>query len=95
MEREAKTSGISIKAFRSNNRVFKAAEFRADLHSLDQHITYYGVGAHHQNGIAERYIRTMVDKANNSSPKCTCSLVTNNEDGIVDICIQACCNSME
>ena len=63
MEREAKTSGISIKAFRSNNGVFKAAEFRADLDNLDQHITYCGVGAHHQNGIAERYIRTMVQKS--------------------------------
>ena len=62
MEREAKTNGITRKAFRSDNRVFKAAEFRVDIDSLDQCITYCGVAVHHQNVIVERYIRTMVEK---------------------------------
>ena len=43
--------------------VFKAIEFRADINSLDQTISYYGAGAHHQNGVAERYIMTMIEKA--------------------------------
>ena len=47
MEREDTTNGITIKAFKSDNGVFKAAEFRVDIDSLDQHITYCGVGAHH------------------------------------------------
>ena len=63
MEIEAKTNGISIKAFRSDNEVFEAAKFTADLDNLHQHITYCGFGTHHLNGIAERYLRTMVEKA--------------------------------
>ena len=54
---------MTIKAFRSDNGVFRAAEFRADLVKHDQTITYCARGAHHQNGVAERHIRTMVDKA--------------------------------
>ena len=53
---------FKLKAFRSDNGIYKAAEFRAEIHDNDQHITYYGVGAHHQNGVAEIYIRTMVEK---------------------------------
>ena len=32
----------------------------------NQHITCCGVGAHHQNGVAERHIRTIVEKARTS-----------------------------
>ena len=63
MERDAKTSGVTIKAFRSDNGVFRAAEFRLDLDKNDQTITFCARGAHHQNGVAERHMRTMVDKA--------------------------------
>ena len=62
MECECKRSGVNIKAFRGDNGIYKAAEFRAELRKNNQHITYCGVGAYHQNGITERYIRTMVDK---------------------------------
>ena len=54
MEREAKNCGISIKAFKSDNGIFKAAVFKVDLKNPDQSITYCGVSAHHQNGIIER-----------------------------------------
>ena len=63
MEREAKTNCITIKSFRGDKGVFKAAEFNAYVNSLDQSISYCGFGAHHQNGIVERYIRTMVEKS--------------------------------
>ena len=63
MERDAKTCGVKIKAFRADNGIFKSTQFRLELENNDQNITFCGVGAHHQNGIAERYIRTMVDKA--------------------------------
>ena len=63
MEREAATSGVKIKSFRADNGVFKSAEFRLELKDNGQNITFCGVGAHHQNGIAERYIRTMVENA--------------------------------
>ena len=62
MERECKQSGVKLKSFRGDNGIYKAAEFRAELRDNDQHITYCGVGAYHQNGVAERYIRTMVEK---------------------------------
>ena len=62
MERECRISDVIIKTFRANNGFYKAAEFRAELRNNDQHITYYGVGSHHQNGVAERYIRTVVEK---------------------------------
>ena len=60
MEREAAKSGIKIKSFQADNGVFKSAEFRLVLKENEQHITFCGVGAHHQNGIDERYICTMV-----------------------------------
>ena len=42
---------------------FKAAEFKADLEENDQSISFCGVGAHHQNGVAERYIRMFIERA--------------------------------
>ena len=62
IEREAKTCGISIKAFRKDNGIFKAVVFKADLTNHDQSITYCGVGAHHQNGVIERNMKNMVEK---------------------------------
>ena len=53
---------FDIKSYRGDNGVYKTAEFRAELRNNDQHITYCGAGTHHQNGVAERYIRTMVEK---------------------------------
>ena len=63
MERDAYKSGVKIKSFRADNGIFKSEEFRLELKNNAQDITYCGVGAHHQNGIAERHIRTMVEKA--------------------------------
>ena len=39
VEKDAQTSGVAVKAFRSDNGVFRAAEFRADLLKNDQEIT--------------------------------------------------------
>ena len=62
MEQDAFKSGVKIKSFCADNSIFKSAEFRIDLSENAQEVTFCGVGAHHQNGIAERYIRTMVEK---------------------------------
>ena len=35
MEREAKKIGITINAFRGDNGVFKADEFKVDINNLD------------------------------------------------------------
>ena len=62
-EREALTCGREIKNYRGDNGVFKTKEFINDLEQRRQTIRYSGVGAHHQNGIAERAIRTISESA--------------------------------
>ena len=54
---------MKIKRYRADNGIFKAGAFRLDLDKQNQEITYCGVGAHHQNGIAERHIRIIVERA--------------------------------
>jgi transposase InsO family protein len=46
-----------------DNGVFGSAEFRSHCCSLGQSIRFSGVGAHHQNGITERAIRTVTNMA--------------------------------
>ena len=60
--KEKQKNCITIKVFKSDNGVFKAAELRAEINNLVQTISYCGVSVHHQNEISERYIRTMVEK---------------------------------
>ena len=63
MERDNKAYRLEVKSFRADNGVFKSTTFRLELQSNDQDITFCGIGAHRQNGVAERYIRTMVEKS--------------------------------
>ena len=58
LEALAKNEGFTIKAYHSDNGVFAAAEFKQDCERLDQSIDFSGVGAQHQNGVAERNIKT-------------------------------------
>jgi hypothetical protein len=58
-ERFANEFGIKLKHFRADNAPFRSAEFQADLELKDQQIDYSGVGAHHQNGVAERALQTV------------------------------------
>ena len=51
--------GVKIKTYRADNVPFGTELFRNDLASQDQTITFSGVGAHHQNGVAERAIGTI------------------------------------
>ena len=62
-ERLAKSCGVKIKSYHGDNGVFKAKEFMDALTSQEQDIRFSGVGAHHQNGIAERAIRNVTEKA--------------------------------
>ena len=59
LERDAHNNGISIKGFLADNGVFNSREFTEDLAQKHQTIRFSGVGAHHQNGIAERTIKTI------------------------------------
>ena len=62
-ERECHSFGASVKRCRTDNGTFTSRDFMDEIQKQDQHITVSGVGAHHQNGIAERSIRTVVTKA--------------------------------
>ena len=59
LEREAVQHGISIKGFLTDNGVFTSKESTEDLERKQQTIKFSGVGAHHQNGVAERTVKTI------------------------------------
>jgi hypothetical protein len=65
-ERNAYQYNVTIKSYRADNGVFRSKDFKSDIDKNNQHITYCGVGAHHQNGVAECHIRTIVEKARTS-----------------------------
>ena len=52
---------MSINSYRADNRIFNAAEFKADLKGKNQKIVLCGVGAHDQIGITERNIRSFIE----------------------------------
>ena len=58
-ERCARSNGVAIKNYQADNGSFASAEFTDDVKSLNQNIRYCAPGAHHQNGVAERHIRTV------------------------------------
>lgn len=62
-EAELNTYGVRVEAYHSDNAPFNAAEFRADIEAKGQKLSFSGTGAHHQNGIAERAIRTITSWA--------------------------------
>ena len=62
-EREAIRHGVPILGYRGDNGIYRSMEFRRDLDRYKQSIKFSGVGAHHQNGIAERGIRTISSAA--------------------------------
>ena len=55
--------GITVLSYHSDNGVFTAAEFQDQLAQSAQKLTLSGVGAHHQNAMAERAIGTTVSMA--------------------------------
>ena len=62
-ERESRSYGVEVKEYRADLGVFKSQEFLKDLELQGQRIHFSGVGAHHQNGIAENAIRTVTESA--------------------------------
>ena len=53
--------GIFVDQYRADNGVFKANSFVQHIREKNQVIRYCGVNGHHQNGVAERAIRTVSD----------------------------------
>ena len=73
----AQDSGISVKGYHADNGIFRANAWVNSCNAASQRLTFAGVNAHHQNGIAERRIkelqelaRTMLIHAHNRWPKC-------------------------
>ena len=62
-EREAALHGVKVKHCQTDNGVFTAQAFVDEIHKNEQRLTFSGVGAHHQNGVAERAIGTIVRRA--------------------------------
>ena len=62
-EREAHHKRFCIKKYHGDNGIFVSDEFRRDCLLKDQLLDLSGVGAHHQNGSAERTIRTITSLA--------------------------------
>jgi len=56
VEREAMNCGVNVCTYHGDNGVFWSKGFVTDLEVQGQVIQYSGVGAHHQNGVAERAI---------------------------------------
>ena len=59
LEHFARQHGIKIKSYHADNHPFTSKEFLADIECQEQTISLSGVGAHHQNAIAERAIQTV------------------------------------
>ena len=55
--------GVTIKGYHADNGIFKARKWVEACQSKQQILTFAGVNAHHQNGIAERRIRTLQEMA--------------------------------
>jgi hypothetical protein len=62
-ERLAKSHGIHIKHYHADNGRFKDNAFTRAVEPNNQTISFAGVGAHHQNGIAEKRIGDLQRKA--------------------------------
>ena len=56
-ERVSKAHDVTVKSYRADNLRFDDLNFKGDCIKQHQHITYCGVGAHHQNAVAETKIK--------------------------------------
>ena len=59
-ERETQSQGVVIKGYHTDNGIFNALYFMEYLLKKQQEISFSGAGTSHQNGAAERAIKTVV-----------------------------------
>jgi hypothetical protein len=62
-EQDAASYGVSIKQYHVDNGIFTSAAWKDNLHGERQQQRVSGVGAHHQNAVAERAIQTVTSMA--------------------------------
>lgn len=62
----ARSYGVEVKGYHADNGRFIENLWVADTQAKNQAMSYSGVGAHHQNGRAEKKIRDIQDLARSS-----------------------------
>jgi hypothetical protein len=63
-ERMALNNGVAIQRYHGDNgSAFTSHDITRHINDMKQGLSFSGVGAHHQNGVAERAIRTVVTRA--------------------------------
>ena len=62
-ESYAKRHGVNVENYLADNGIFKAHKWVEACKNDGQGLTFAGVNAHHQNGVAERRIRELQDMA--------------------------------
>ncbi len=58
-EHFAETRQVKVEHYHADNGIFADSLFMKDIKQSMQRITFCGVGAHHQNGITERMIKSL------------------------------------
>ncbi|MEC7382187.1 MAG: hypothetical protein VYE16_04180, partial [Cyanobacteriota bacterium] len=72
-EEAAKDSGVFVKEYLSDNgSCFTSKQFKEHIAATGQHQRLSGPGSHHQNGKAERAIRTIITAARTMMLHCAC-----------------------
>ena len=62
-ERYAERHGVKVQSYQADNGRFSETAFMQAIKEANQTITFCGVNAHFQNGVAERRIRSLQDQA--------------------------------
>jgi hypothetical protein len=63
LERFANQFGVQVQNYHADNHPFGSHKFREDCALQEQGLTFSGVGAHFQNGVAERGVQTITSWA--------------------------------
>ena len=65
-ERLAASHGVKVRHYHADNGIFADTMFKQAVQSAHQTMTFCGVNAHHQNGVAERMIKELSEGARTS-----------------------------
>jgi transposase InsO family protein len=67
-EQYAKDRGVTIQTYHADDGIFRAHKWVEACKNKGQSLTFAGVNTHHQNGMAERRIRTLQEHASVGKP---------------------------